>query len=231
MIGSPRANVNRGSQSAIENRKMAKKIKLTRPELKRHRDALDRFERYLPMLKLKQQQLQLTLREIDAKRIELLGKVEAARRSFAPYSAVLSDVAGVNVRQLARPEEVRTSAANVAGVNIPVFAEALFPAASYSLFATPAWVDRALADLREINRLQAEAEVLQQQYDLLKKELTKIIQRVNLFEKVKIPEAREAIRVIRIHLGDEMTAAVGRAKIAKAKLAATEPAPGPERVF
>ena len=210
MIGSPRANVNRGSQSAIENRKMAKKIKLTRPELKRHRDALDRFERYLPMLKLKQQQLQLTLREIDAKRIELLGKVEAARRSFAPYSAVLSDVAGVN---------------------IPVFAEALFPAASYSLFATPAWVDRALADLREINRLQAEAEVLQQQYDLLRKELTKIIQRVNLFEKVKIPEAREAIRVIRIHLGDEMTAAVGRAKIAKAKLAATEPAPGPERVF
>ena len=44
-------------------------------------------------------------------------------------------------------------------------------------------------------------------------------QRVNLFEKVKIPEAKEAIRIIRIKLGDEMTAAVGRAKIAKNKLA------------
>jgi hypothetical protein len=42
---------------------------------------------------------------------------------------------------------------------------------------------------------------------------------VNLFEKVKIPEAQEAIRVIRIKLGDEMTAAVGRAKIAKYKIA------------
>ena len=33
-------------------------------------------------------------------------------------------------------------------------------------------------------------------------------------------EATEAIRVIRIHLGDAMTAAVGRAKIAKGKLTA-----------
>ncbi|HUT01741.1 MAG TPA: V-type ATP synthase subunit D, partial [Phycisphaerae bacterium] len=41
---------------------MAKKVRLTRPELKRQRDALTRFERYLPMLKLKQQQLQLTIR-------------------------------------------------------------------------------------------------------------------------------------------------------------------------
>ncbi|MCX5669743.1 MAG: hypothetical protein NTU94_00260, partial [Planctomycetota bacterium] len=50
------------------------------------------------------------------------------------------------------------------------------------------------------------------------------IQRVNLFEKIKIPEAREAIRVIRIRLGDEMTAAVGRAKIAKAKFGEEESA-------
>jgi len=46
-------------------------------------------------------------------------------------------------------------------------------------------------------------------------------ERVNLFEKIKIPEALEAIRVIRIHLGDEMTAGVGRAKIAKAKLSSS----------
>ena len=208
---------------------MAKKIKLTRPELKRRRDALERFERYLPMLKLKQQQLQLTLRGIDARRREILARVQSARRTFAPYRAVLADVAGLNVRQLAEPQQVKTSGANVAGVNIPVFEDVTFPAAAYSLFATPAWVDRALADLRRISRLQAEADILQQQHDLLHKELTKIIQRVNLFEKVKIPEAREAIRVIRIHLGDEMTAAVGRAKIAKAKLAAAATVPGEQQ--
>lgn len=198
---------------------MAKKVRLTRPELKRQRDALARFERYLPMLKLKQQQLQMMIRQVQ----EELGRAEAerdaARRRFQPYQAVLGDLAGVNVRQLASVQEVRTGRTNVAGVNIPVFEDVVFPAAAYSLFATPPWVDRALADLRDLNRRIARADVVRQQHDLVRRELVKIIQRVNLFEKVKIPEAREIIRIIRIKLGDEMTAAVGRAKIAKAKIA------------
>jgi V/A-type H+-transporting ATPase subunit D len=198
---------------------MAKKVRLTRPELKRQRDALTRFERYLPMLKLKQQQLQLTMRDVLAARGQAQAAVEQARRVFEPYRAVLADLAGINVRQLARPKEVRTTTTNVAGVNIPVFQDVVFPEAAYSLFATPAWVDRALADLRTLNRHMAELGVLDRQYELLARELTKIIQRVNLFEKVKIPESREIIRVIRIKLGDEMTAAVGRAKIAKSKIA------------
>ena len=205
---------------------MAKKIKLTRPQLKRHRDALKRFERYLPMLKLKQQQLQLTLRTIAARRREILADVDSARQAFAPYQAVLGDIAGLNIRGLAEPQQVKTSRSNIAGVNIPIFEGVTFPEAAYSLFATPAWVDRVLADLRRISALEAEANVLQQQCDLLQKELTKIVQRVNLFEKVKVPDCREAIRVIRIHLGDEMTAAVGRAKIAKGKLAAAGAVPG-----
>ncbi len=199
-----------------------KKIKLTRPELKRQRERLERFERYLPMLKLKQQQLQMTLRDIAGRRREAREAVEQARGQFDPYRAVLADRAGVDVEALAKPETVHTSERNIAGVVIPVFEGVDFPEARYSLFATPPWVDRALADLREISRLEATVEVLDEQYRLLDAELTKIIQRVNLFEKVMIPEAREAIRRIRIHLGDEMTAAVGRAKIAKAKLAQKE---------
>jgi len=197
---------------------MARKIRLTRPELKRQRDALARFERFLPMLKLKQQQLQLTLREVNENRRRAAAEADAARGVFEPYQAVLADVAGVNVTKLAECEQVRTGRLNVAGVNIPVFEEAVFPEAVYSLFATPPWVDRALADLRTLNRHLAEVEILEKQFQLLHRELTKIIQRVNLFEKVKIPEAREIIRVIRIKLGDQMTAAVGRAKIAKAKI-------------
>jgi V/A-type H+-transporting ATPase subunit D len=86
------------------------------------------------------------------------------------------------------------------------------------LFGTPAWVDQTLADLREQGRRQAALDVLREEERLLLSELTRIIQRVNLFEKIIIPEAREAIRMIRIKLGDEMAAAVGRAKIAKNKL-------------
>ncbi|HOC43597.1 MAG TPA: V-type ATP synthase subunit D [Thermoanaerobaculales bacterium] len=200
---------------------MAKKIRLTRPELKRQRDMLTRYERYLPMLKLKQQQLQITVREA-AHRIRVAEQTLAdARTRFARYEAVLAYRAGLDVRRLAAPESVATETQNVAGINVPVFKSVAFPAVDYSLFSTPAWVDRALADLRALNRAQAEVDVLRQQHEVLHRELTKIIQRVNLFEKIKIPEAVEAIRVIRIHLGDEMTAAVGRAKIAKAKLSSS----------
>jgi len=201
---------------------MAKKIKLTRPELKRQRDMMTRYQRYLPMLKLKQQQLQISMRQIVKQQRQARSEAQTARDRFEPYRIVLKEPAGVNMTELAQPEEVVTSSTNIAGVNIPVFEQVVFAPASYSLFATPAWVDHALQDLREISRCEAKVHVLDRQHDMIQRELTKIIQRVNLFEKVKIPETREAIRVIRIRLGDEMTGAVGRAKIAKSKLTKDE---------
>lgn len=196
---------------------MPKKIKRTRPELKRYRNALDRYERYLPMLKLKQQQMQIAMRKVASERHEAEAVVQSATKKFRRYEAVLADVAALNVRMLGKPAEVQTSTTNIAGVNLPVFEQVLWPAQRYSLFGTPPWVDLAVADLRELSRQEARLAVLRRQHELLQRELIRIIQRVNLFEKIKIPEARWAIRIIRIKLGDEMTAAVGQTKIAKGK--------------
>ena len=55
---------------------------------------------------------------------------------------------------------------------------------------------------------------------MLSAELRTTSQRVNLFEKVKIPECKENIRKIGIMLGDLDTSAVARSKIAKKKTAA-----------
>ena len=200
---------------------MAKKIKLTRPELKRYREALRRYERYLPMLKLKQQRLQVMLRDVAQQRLEAQRQRDEIEAALRQYESVLADRAGVPLDVWAKPSEVFVDEKNVAGVPVPVFRDVAFPEARYSLFGTPPWVDRALADLRERSRRQALVEVLEEQERLLRRELTRIIQRVNLFEKIMIPDAREAIRRIRIKLGDEMTDAVGRSKIAKKKLAET----------
>lgn len=206
---------------------MAKKIKLTRPELKRYRDALARYERFLPMLKLKQQRLQVMLRDVERERREAERARDEMDARLRRYRQVMADRAGVPLQQWAVPSEVRVEQKNVAGVEIPVFQGVDFPEARYSLFGTPPWVDQALADLRERSRRAAAVDVLREEYAILMNELTRIIQRVNLFEKVMIPDAREAIRRIRIKLGDEMTAAVGRAKIAKDKLSATMDAEAP----
>jgi V/A-type H+-transporting ATPase subunit D len=197
-------------------------FKLTRLELKRQRDALSRFKRYLPMLKLKQQQLQVTLNQTLARLRESREAVAAAEDAFAPSRKLLADLAGVNVRKLASPSQVKTGRVNVAGLELPVYESAEFPSADYSLFGTPPWVDRALQDYRELNRQEARLQIVQRQLEMIRQELTRTIQRVNLFEKVRIPQAQEAIRVIRIALGDEQTAAVVRAKIAKGKLEQTE---------
>jgi len=198
---------------------MAKrKIKFTRTELKQQRDALSRFKRYLPTLKLKQQQVQASILNTRQAFDKMQGAVRTTKSRISKYDGLFNDAAGVNFRKSATPESVVTSARSIAGVHVPCFERIGFPKADYSLFATAPWVDKALADLKKLNSQTAELDILQQCLDLLQAELKKVMQRVNLFEKVMIPNTLDNIRRIRIALGDQMTAGVARAKIAKAKL-------------
>ena len=66
--------------------------------------------------------------------------------------------------------------------------------------------------------LRSERDVIREQYDRIARELRVTTQRVNLFEKIKIPETKENIRLINIAFGDADTSAVVRSKIVKKKL-------------
>ncbi len=200
-----------------------KKIKLTWTELRQQRNALARFELYLPTLQLKQQQLQSAILQARREHHKVKQAKDACAEKLSTYRAVFNDTAGINVVAFSVPEDIKTVTTNIAGVRVPVFESAAFPLVTYSLFGTSPWVDQALADLREQNLRLAELEIIERKLELLHIELRKVMQRVNLFEKVIIPEVRENIRRIRIALGDRMTAAVARAKIAKEKLAEREP--------
>jgi len=198
---------------------MAKrKIKFTRTELKQQRDKLARFKRYLPTLKLKQQQVQASIVQTRQMFRKTQNAVSKTEKTISTYDGLFNDVAGVNFTQLATPDSIDTTTHSIAGVYVPQFKTIIFPKPEFSLFATAPWVDRALADLKTLNRQTAELDILQECLDLLQAELKKVMQRVNLFEKVMIPNTMENIRRIRIALGDQMTAGVARAKIAKAKL-------------
>ncbi|MDD5347627.1 MAG: V-type ATP synthase subunit D [Candidatus Omnitrophica bacterium] len=199
------------------------KIKLTKGELKRQRDALKQYERFLPTLQLKKQQLQMEIVHwyslLDEKR-----RLYQARRSAAGTWAGLLVEAPEGLRDWVRPVSVEVSAKNIAGVDVPVFEAARFQDVEYDFFYTPAWVDHALEALRELAGLVKEIETVQKAIDILKTELRITTQRVNLFEKVKIPEAEDAIRRIKIYIGDQMANAVGRSKAAKRKIEQLETA-------
>jgi V/A-type H+-transporting ATPase subunit D len=178
---------------------------------------LKRFERYLPTLQLKKQQLQIVMRRIEQKRQMRLAERDAFRRNLQEWIAVFGEP--IDLAEFIRIDRIETSTANIAGIDIPVFEELAFVDVEYDLFALPLWVDQGIAALKHMLRYDAEISVLEQQYQLISEELRTTTQRVNLFEKVKIPEVKEIIRVIQIYLGDQQTAAVVRGKMAKAKSA------------
>ena len=200
-----------------------KKIKLTWAELRQQRNALARFELYIPTLQLKQQQLQSAILQARREHHQAKQAADACTEKISTYRTVFNNTAGVNVAALSAPEDIKTTTANIAGVRVPVFESAAFPQATYSLFGTSPWVDQALVDLQQQNIRLVELEILERKLELLDTELRKVTQRVNLFDKVIIPQTRENIRRIRIALGDRMIAAVARAKIAKEKLEEREP--------
>ena len=193
------------------------KIKLTKTELKAQADALKRFCRFLPMLQLKKQQLQSEIAGIAAKADAVAAKEGEVRAELERWAGLLA----TDERELdglVKILGVRTGEANIAGVAIPTFESIDVKVKDIDPWSTPVWLDDAVKVTKEILSLRCELAVYDEQRRLVSEELRQTSQRVNLFEKVKIPECKEAIRVIKIALGDEQTAAVTRGKIAKSRV-------------
>ncbi len=195
------------------------KVRLTKTELKRQKEGLQRFQRYLPMLQLKKKQLQAEIIKIHQAIQELVVKSENLRSQVISWVDVFAE--NISLQDFISIKNIKTKEGNIAGVDIPVFGSVSFDEKSYDFLTTPLWVDEALGAIKENITLKARMLVYHKQMDILKEELRITNQRVNLFEKVKIPEAQEYIRVIHIYLGELRTAEVVRGKIAKLKIERT----------
>ena len=194
------------------------KIKLTKNELKVQKDALKMYRRYLPTLILKKQQLQTEIRTIEAKAKAIRQERENLEQGFQDWIAVFSETDAFP-KGIITVSNIRKGKGNIAGVDIPTFEGADFSRKDYDLYTTPLWVDIAANHMEKAISLDLEAEVLDEQVRLLSVELLSTSQRVNLFEKVKIPETEENIKKISIYMADQQVSAVVRSKISKRKIA------------
>ncbi|OGX30484.1 MAG: hypothetical protein A3D27_01810 [Omnitrophica WOR_2 bacterium RIFCSPHIGHO2_02_FULL_46_37] len=193
------------------------KVKLTKGELKKQRDLLKQYLRYLPTLQLKKQQLQMEILHQTALLEDRERQEQKKITAILNWAGLLSEP-GIDLKPWLTPQKVITAAKNVAGVDVPIFEGAEFPASEYDLFMLPPWVDAGSEAGQALVSLQEELAVIKKSIAILKHELRITTQRVNLFEKVKIPQTQEAIRLIKIYIGDQMANAVGRSKIAKNKI-------------
>ena len=191
------------------------KVKLTKNALKAERDALKRYERYLPTLLLKKQQLQVEMRSLQSKVMAKREEEDSLRKSLSGWIGLYAEP--VDWNRYISVKEVRQGEGNIAGVEIPLFDGVDFNVTIPDFFTTDAWLDEGIRSLQGLISLRLERRVLEKQYELLSDELRSTSQRVNLFEKVKIPEAKENIRSINIFFSDQQISGVARSKLAKGK--------------
>lgn len=105
-------------------------VKLTKNELKVQKDRLKQFQRYLPTLQLKKQQLQSVVMQVTAQLEQVEQQRRAAVAGLDDWVAVFAEndsfPADKRLETLIRPHHVVCGEENIAGVTVPVFQELSF---------------------------------------------------------------------------------------------------------
>ena len=126
------------------------KVKNTKNELKAQRDALKRYERYLPTLQLKKQQLQAEVRQVEHRLEECERREKELVLGCESWIALFAD--GVDFAPWLSVKALRVESQNVAGVTIPVLRTVEIDRTEAPLLTSPAWHDDALDLMAEILR-------------------------------------------------------------------------------
>lgn len=192
------------------------RLQLNKSSLAREQTQLKSYERFLPSLDLKRQQLmaeRAKARE-DVKRLE--DEVSDLAQQVGAKLPMLAQK-GIDLDGLVRLTDYKVKEVNVVGVKMPALDRIEVSVRPYSRLAKPHWVDAAAQLLHDMIEARLRVKVAEERVKIFDKAVATITQRVNLFEKVLIPRAKANIKKIRIYLSDEQMQAVVRSKISKRK--------------
>ena len=192
------------------------KLSLNKSQLHKKQQQLKLYQKLLPSLELKRQQLMAEHLKAQKELAEAENKYHDFVQKTGKEIPMLANEK-IDHSQLCRLKEVEIGTENIVGIRLPVLENTVFEMQSYAIIGKPPWSEMYIRRFQEGVRLDLERAVLQKRIVLLQAALKKTTQRVNLFEKVLIPETRETIKRIYILLDDAQRASVVRSKIAKAK--------------
>ena len=187
--------------------------------LKQQRDQLATYRRFLPSLDLKRQQLLAAWKSAREQRAAAEADLQAEEEAISGVLSLLgsSTLPSCDLTTLIRVETIQVTQENIVGTRVPRLDAIRFSRADYSTLALPFWVDLLLDGLQRVAEKRWRLLTARQREATIAEASRKITQRVNLFEKVLIPDARRNIKLIRVALSDEERAAVVRSKLAKRK--------------
>lgn len=192
------------------------KVRLSKGELARQRNQLQLYQKLLPSLDLKRQQLSAEYKkaqqELEQRR-RLVDQLEGRIGEELPMLANRE----IDLSGLVRMTAFDLDEENVVGVRLPLLRAIACDVSSYSYLAKPAWVDVLVERLKQAAEERSRVLVAEERVKILKLQVRRVTQRVNLFERILIPEAKENIQRILIVLGDMERQSVARSKLTKAK--------------
>jgi len=170
-------------------------------------------KRALPTLKNKETALRLEVKN---------ARNDAEKLSSDLDSIVLEQQEGNKIwceydLSLLGVDQVTIGEKKIAGVRIPVLEEVSFVSAGVNLFSSPKWFHDGISVLKRIIELEAELRILKQKIGILEYARKKTTQKVNLYEKVQIPEYENTIRKIKRFLEDEENLMKAAQKIVKSR--------------
>ena len=194
------------------------RLQLNKSSQARETAQLKTYERFLPALDLKRQQLMGERAKAIAKVRELQAEVDALAKKVGEDLPMLGNDE-IDLDGLVRLTDYKLGTENVVGTRLPTLEHVKVDVWPYDLMTKPHWVDDVARLLHDMIEARLKVLVARQRVKLLDEAVTTITQRVNLFDKVLIPNTRANIKRIRVYLNDEEMAAVVRSKIAKNKRA------------
>jgi V/A-type H+-transporting ATPase subunit D len=192
------------------------KLKLSKQSLHHQQEQLKLYKRLLPSLDLKRRQLTMEAQKAQEEHAVAVAQIDALETRIGEELPMLADE-GLHLRDLVVVKGYKLGEQNIVGVRLPVLESLDCQVAEYSPLATPAWLDILVQRLKDAKTCRLRAEIAAQRLDILRLQLRRITQRVNLFDKILIPTAHSNIQRIRIYLGETERAAVVTSKLAKSK--------------
>jgi len=191
-------------------------LSLNKTALNSERERLGIYARFLPSLELKRDQL-LVERNRAARRLadseRALDELVAALGEGLPMLANQ----GINLDGLVQVRNVGMGRERVLGMDLPVLQQVDIAVADYGYLSTPHWVDAAALRLQAAMKLTLSSQIDRERTAILERALKRVNQRINLFQKVLIPQTQRNVKAVQIALADAEKAAVVRAKLAKRK--------------
>ena len=152
----------------------------------------------LPTLKSKEAALRTTVKkekyclaDLDAEYDKLIKKLDDSIKLWGEFPLSLFVLNNVEV-------DVK----KIAGIKTPELNQIDYKIESFSRFNNPAWLSEGINILKGVTEMLTKIEIERKKIEILEYARKKTTQKVNLYEKVQIPQYSEAILKIKRYLED-----------------------------